>query len=341
MTPDQWQRLPDACDGANVAGVLREIWGFVEAKQRAGHRVALARLVERTGPGARPVGVLMAVSDDGEWAGSVSGGCVEREVLDRARDLLAAGTGAVTTLVPEEIQMPWEPAPSCTASMRVLVTPAPTGQVSAAISTALAADERLPVATSLREPFGWQVGEDVERWSQVQDAHVEVVEPRPLLLVVGATDLAAALAGLGTAVGRCVVVVDPRPDYATPQRVPEAVEVVRAWPQEWVAAHPLEQRDAALVVTHDARIDDAALRALLPGRAGHVAVLGSRATHGQRLERLADVPGIERLVGPAGLDLGGTSVAEMALSMLAEVVAVGNGRAGGRLRDGSGPVQSP
>lgn len=154
----------------------------------------------------------------------------------------------------------------------------------------------------------------------------------PLLLVIGATDLTAALARLGKVLGRRVVAVDPRPDYATIRRIPDADEVVCAWPEPWLEEHPLTPRDAALVVTHDARIDDSALRALLPGRAGHVAVLGSRTTHAERLERLAGVAGIERLVGPAGLDLGGTTAAEVAMSMLAEVVAVSNGRDGSRLR---------
>lgn len=324
--------------------MLREIWAFVEAKQRSGHRVALARLVQRTGPGARPVGALMAVSSDGDWAGSVSGGCVETEVLVQAREMLDAGGGTMTTVRPEQLQMPWEPGPSCTAALRVLVTPAPAEPVTRAISAALARDERVAVGTSLQEPFGWEVHgmtqDEPEQGLGTQGSHIEVLEPRPVLLVVGATDLAAAVARLAAPLGRRVVVVDPRPDYAMRQRVPDAAEVVCAWPERWVASHPLGPRDAALVVTHEARIDDAALRALLPGPVGHVAVLGSRATHAQRLERLAGLPGLERLAGPAGLDLGGTSVAEAALSMLAEVVAVGNGRSGGRLRDASGPVQS-
>ncbi|WP_198359038.1 MULTISPECIES: XdhC family protein [Streptomyces] len=95
-----------------------------------------------------------------------------------------------------------------------------------------------------------------------------------------------------------------------------------------------------VTLSHDPRIDDRALRAALAGSAGYVAGLGSRATHAGRLRRLSDAPGLDRLTGPAGLDLGGASLAESALSILAELVAVDNGRGGRRLRDGNLPIQA-
>jgi xanthine dehydrogenase accessory factor len=106
----------------------------------------------------------------------------------------------------------------------------------------------------------------------------------------------------------------------------------------YLAEHPPAPQDAVLVVTHDPKIDDWALIAALPGPAGHVAVLGSRATHADRILRLEGTPGLDRLAGPAGLDLGAESTAETALSLLAEIVAVANGRSGARLATTSGPI---
>ncbi|MDQ0786708.1 XdhC family protein [Streptomyces sp. B3I8] len=121
---------------------------------------------------------------------------------------------------------------------------------------------------------------------------------------------------------------------------PGAAGVVRAWPDEWIAHHPLGARDAVVTLSHDPRIDDRALRAALAGPVGYVAALGGRATHAQRLRRLADASELDQLTGPAGLDLGGASLAESALSILAELVAVDNGREGRRLRDGDLPVRA-
>jgi xanthine dehydrogenase accessory factor len=97
---------------------------------------------------------------------------------------------------------------------------------------------------------------------------------------------------------------------------------------------------AVVALSHDPRIDDRAIRAALAGDAGHIAALGSRATHAQRLRRLAGAAGLHRHVGPAGLDLGGASLDETALSILAEIVAVENGRDGRRLPDDHRPIRS-
>lgn len=318
--------------------MLREVWPFVEAACAQGERVVLARLVEREGPGARPVGALMAVSSSGAWTGSISGGCVEGALLELAREVLRTSQSRLTQMSPADDRLPWEPAASCTARLGVLVTDAPPASIRAAIRQALAEDRATSVGTALQPPYAWSVGAPDP--ATRQDVFVETIEPRPVLVVVGATDLAAALATLAAPLGRRVVVVDPRPEFVAVGRLPEGTDVVRAWPGAWVGTAALGERDAALVVSHDARVDDDALRALLPSAVGHVAVLGSRATHAERVRRLASVPGLERLAGPAGLDLGGTSAAETALSMLAEVVAVANGRAGGRLSAGDGPISS-
>jgi xanthine dehydrogenase accessory factor len=234
--------------------------------------------------------------------------------------------------------MPWEEAPACAGALSVLLTPVPPDPVRAAITAALAADESLALRIDLRAPYGWSTATTVEALTGGDAYFVEELRPRARLVLVGATDLAAAVAGLAVSLHR-VVVVDPRAEHARPAMFPAGTPVVRAWPDEWLTAHPPGPRDAVLVLTHDPRIDDRAIRAALGGAAGHVAVLGSRATHARRLARLADVAGLDRLAGPAGLDLGGTSLAETALSMLAEVVAVANRRAGGRLRHLCDPIR--
>ncbi|WKU05445.1 XdhC family protein [Micromonospora sp. HUAS LYJ1] len=318
--------------------MLREVWPFVDAHRRAGRPVALARLVARDGPGARPLGSTMAVAADGTWRGSVSGGCVEAVVVEAARAVLAGAAAHVLPVTPGEFLLPWEEAPACSATMQVLVLPAPPPPVHDAITVALRWDRPVAVGVGLQPPYRWSVAPTRAQLPDSHSTYVEELPRRRRLVLVGATDLAGVVATLAESLDLAVSVVDPRPLHVGSGALPASVRLVRAWPGEWLTRHPPGPGDAVVTVSHDPRIDDQAIRAALAGGAGHVAALGSRATHTQRLRRLAGTPGLDRLAGPAGLDLGGTSLAEAALSILAEVVAAGNGRAGGRLRDSRLPI---
>ncbi|TYK44110.1 XdhC family protein [Actinomadura decatromicini] len=187
-------------------------------------------------------------------------------------------------------------------------------------------------------PHRWSIGPDPGDADPL--TFTEFVRPRRRLVLVGATDLAAALAGFAGTLHRETVIVDPRKRHLSSGAFPSDAALVRAWPGEWLDTHPLDPCDALVTVSHDQRIDDDALRTALAGKAGYVAALGSRATHAERLERLSGAMGLERLIGPVGLDLGGVTSTETALSILAELVAVDNGRQGGRLRRGRQPIHA-
>ncbi|OLR91870.1 XdhC family protein [Actinokineospora bangkokensis] len=322
--------------------MLGEVWPFVQVKHDAGQQVVLARLVDRDGPGARPLGATMAIAGDGTWRGSVSGGCVEGIVLDAARTVLDGGAPQVATVSPTAHLMPWEGTPACAGELTVLLTRAPDDPVRAAITAALAEDRPLAVRVELEPPYSWSVTTAAE-WPPPGDggpAFVEELRPRSTLVLFGATDLAATVARMTEPLHRRVVILDPRPGHVLSGAFPTTCEVVRTWPDEWIAGNPLRHQDAVVTLTHDPRIDDRAIRAALGSEAGHVAALGSRATHAQRLRRLAGTPGLHRLSGPAGLDLGAASLAETALSILAEVVAVGHSRSGRRLREVGTPIRA-
>ncbi|MDR7275358.1 XdhC family protein [Catenuloplanes atrovinosus] len=313
--------------------MLIEVWPFVVRARQAGQPVVLARLVDRDGPGSRPLGATMAVAGDGSWCGSVSGGCVEGIVLDAARAVLDGGAPRLVSVSPGEHLMPWEAAPACGGTLRVLIVPVPPSPVFEEITEALAADRPITVGVSPEAPWAWSAGPAAAGFT-------EELRPGPRLIVAGATDLGAALAALGRTVGRRVEIVDPRPSHARAGMFPGASRVTRAWPDEWLAAHPPSPADAVVAITHDPRIDDRVLRVALPGPAGYVGALGSRATQKQRLDRLHGTPGLDRLSGPAGLDLGATSIAETALSILAEIVAAGHARAGGPISASALPIQA-
>jgi xanthine dehydrogenase accessory factor len=165
---------------------------------------------------------------------------------------------------------------------------------------------------------------------------VDVTAPEPRLVIFGAVDYSAALCRLARAAGWRPFVCDPRSQFATQKRFPEAERVVAAWPEEAFAElGGIDRATYVAVLTHDPKLDDAALTIALRSEAPYVGAMGSRRAQARRRERLLaaglEEKLIERVSAPIGLDLGGMTAEETALSIMAEVVAVRNDREGGRL----------
>jgi xanthine dehydrogenase accessory factor len=172
---------------------------------------------------------------------------------------------------------------------------------------------------------------------------VDVTAPAPRLVIFGAVDYAAALSRLARAAGWRPYVCDPRSQFATAARFPEAEEVIAAWPDDAFARiGGIDRATYIAVLTHDPKLDDAALSLALRSEAAYVGAMGSRRAQEQRRERLL-AAGIEeelldRVAAPIGLDLGALTPEETALSIMAEVVAVRHGRSGGRLSSAAGRI---
>ena len=164
----------------------------------------------------------------------------------------------------------------------------------------------------------------------------------PELVIFGAQDFTRALTRVAKILGYRVSVVDPRAAFATAERFPEADTVTVAWPAEFLAGKPLDERSAVAVLSHDPRIAMPALVGSLRSRASYVGAMGSRKTHAKRIERLREAglrdDEIARIASPIGLDIGARTPEETAISILAEIVALRTGRAGARLVEGAGPI---
>jgi len=152
---------------------------------------------------------------------------------------------------------------------------------------------------------------------------VQTLSPPPRLLVVGAVHIAQALIPMARVAGFDVQLIDPRAAFATPGRFP-GIEIINRWPQDVMDELPLTSRTAVVTLSHDAKIDEPALTAALHSDAFYIGALGSRKNHAKRLERLAtlgfDKSTLTRIAGPVGLPLGGRSPAEIAVSILAQII---------------------
>jgi xanthine dehydrogenase accessory factor len=193
-------------------------------------------------------------------------------------------------------------------------------------------------AAQLADELMW-----AERSERRGDLFVDVTFPPPRLIVFGAVDFAAALCKLAKAAGWRPFVVDPRARFAQPARFPDAEQVVAAWPEE--AFHQLggiDRATAIAVLTHDPKLDDAALVLALRSDAGYIGAMGSRRAQAKRRERLLakgiEEADLERVSAPIGLDLGSLTAEETALSIMGEIVAMRHGRTGGRLAHAQGRI---
>jgi xanthine dehydrogenase accessory factor len=349
---------------------MKEVLPDIERWRARGDRVALATVIATRRSAPRPVGSKLAISDRGELAGSVSGGCVENEVYGEAREILEGRRPQLLSYGISDDEAFAVGLP-CGGEIDVFVEALPE-ELLDRLRRVIERDERAVLFTVVEgEPLGAallvtedgdRMGEGPheldERFEEVlrggrnvlldldsgAKVFAEVYGPPPRLLVFGAVDTAEALCRAAKTIGWRTIVADARGAFATPERIPSADEVVVAWPDEALARVQPDHQTAVVVLTHDERFDVPALKGALETDAFYVGALGSRRNQAKRRERLlADgVPEeqLERISGPSGLDIGADTPAETALSILGEILAVRAGRAGGRLKESKGRIHA-
>jgi xanthine dehydrogenase accessory factor len=317
---------------------VRDVLDAIERWRADGKAVVLATVVATRRSAPRPLGSKLAVSESGELAGSVSGGCVESDVATQANDVLADGRPRLVSygIADEDA---WEVGLPCGGEIDVFLE-----RVEGELPDPEVAQVTFTVVDGERAGERWiSTNGEVTRTGmhEIEGERVfaEVLGPPPRLLVFGAVDLAEELCRAAKGLGWRTIVTDARARFATRERIPSAGELVVAWPEEALERFRPDDRTAVVVLTHEERWDVPAIAGALASNAFYVGAIGSRRTQDTRRESLVEegVPAeqLERLNGPAGLDVGAASPAETALSILAEILAVRAGREGGRLRGSS------
>jgi len=298
----------------------------------------------------------MAVTGDGGISGSVSGGCVESAVVEAARQTIATG-------VPQRLKFgiaddtAWGVGLACGGSIEVFVERLPS-ELFPALRDALRAERPAAVATVVagtsdrlgKKAAAFDDGRiagdagpaaaDAARGGLVDGASrriesggeeifVDVLAPSSKLIIVGGVHIAVSLVTLAKAVGYRTILVDPREAFGNAGRFPHADQILNAWPDRGLEEAVVHAGTAIAVLTHDPKLDDPAIVAALRSRAFYVGALGSQRTQEKRRRRLLEAGATEaelaRLHGPIGLPLGGRSPEEIAMAIMAEVVAVRHG----------------
>jgi xanthine dehydrogenase accessory factor len=303
---------------------------------RAGKGAALATVIETWGSAPRRVGSQLAISNDGEIMGSVSGGCVEGAVVVEALEALDDGRCRILEFGVSDDQA-FAVGLTCGGRIRVMVEPLGGGQGIATsllddLISARAARQAVAVVTDTdgwsREILGYSADPDrfdADR-SGFDAAHptrfIAVHNPPLRLAVIGAVHIAQPLLVMARAAGYDATLIDPREAFANEGRFP-GTRLVHDWPDAALAAHGLDLRTAVVTLTHDPKLDDPALQAALDSPVFYIGALGSTRTHAKRVARLKEAgfheERIARIDAPIGLDIGAKSPAEIAIAVLAQI----------------------
>ncbi len=345
---------------------MQEVLSELEAWRERGDRIALATVIDVQRSAPRPPGAKMAVNDRGEIAGSVSGGCVEGAVAEIADGILRGDPPQLVHFGIADSDA-WDVGLPCGGEIDVWIEAYDPGQfeeiarVGGRAAEVTVLEGAAPGAKLLVLADGARTGslgspeldDEAARiagellWAETSERRdglfIDVVGPAPRLIVFGAVDIAASLCSVARTCGWRPYVIDPRARFATPERFPDALEVIAAWPEEAVARlGGIDPATSIVVLTHDPKLDDAALQLALQSPARFIGAMGSRRAQAKRRERLVELgfgdSEIERISAPVGLDLGAIAREETSLSIMAEVVATRHGRDGGRLAERKGRI---
>ena len=354
----------------------REVLDFLAATRAAGKRAALATVVRVRGSAYRHEGAKLAVAEDGTTAGNVSGGCLEQDVREVALQVIRTGEPQRKSYCSSADEIAaWDLGVGCEGQVDVFVElaePRPgerallderrafvacgvipgkgerPGKVQQLIVTAERAEGDLGsrdlntrVASKARELL--ETRESGIHEIGGQSVFFDVLVPPPQLVVLGAGDDARPLVRFAADVGFRVVVVDHRPGYLTVDRFPAAAALIQSAGDELGASLPLDAECYAIVMNHNFADDQAYVRALLTTSVAYVGMLGPR----QRTERIlrnlaAEGPMDEaRVYGPVGLDIGTDGAEQVALAVIAEILAVRSGRRARSLRERRAAIHAP
>jgi len=306
---------------------MKDVLDTLEGWNAEGLRFATATVVkiERSAP--LGPGAVLAVSEKGEVAGSVTGGCVEPAVYEEAQEVLAGGPPRLVSygIADEEA---FEVGLPCGGTVHIFLG---MGRRDLIDELAAAVKDERPVALAT-EITGSEIG--TQRLVEL-DGHFEAAiegdtfflpfAPRPEMYVFGAVDHAAAIGRMGKFLGYRVTICDARARFATRERFPDVDEVVVQWPDEFLRGTPVDERTAICVLTHDHKFDVPLLKVALETPAGYIGAMGAKRTTESRNERLraegVTDEQLARIHAPIGLRIGSRTPEEVAVAVAAEIVA--------------------
>jgi xanthine dehydrogenase accessory factor len=313
-----------------------DIFASIVSWQRDGHKVALATVLSTWGSAPRAVGAFLAVNENGEFFGSVSGGCVEAAVVTECQQAMEISQPLILEYGVTDDEA-FEVGLACGGTIMILVEPfSPADRIPEECLGALRGRKHSVLARDLSKQAafgeGWRYWLPTESATGIrnhgflgsdEEVFGSVFVPDLRVFIVGGVHIAQALSGMLKLLDMTPIIVDPRPAWGNADRFPE-IDIVSQWPDEAFADLGLDSGTAVVTLTHDSKFDDPALMAALRSDAFYVGALGGRKTNEKRVDRFRsaglDQASIDRLHSPVGLNIGAKDPAEIAISIAAQIV---------------------
>lgn len=320
----------------------------IDSWRQAGDKVAIATVVSAYGSAPRPVGARLAVNEHGAMAGSVSGGCVENDVILHATEVLESGEPRLVEYGISD-ELAWSVGLSCGGNIEVWIEPiARQSELDEAFRRQAEGDSVAHV--TWLDGSGKHLVVADHQWSSTgivdwdgNKVFVELFPQKRRLIIFGAVHVAQSLSKYAQDIGYEVIIVDRRMALATKDRFPNIEKMLTVWPEDAYKQLDVRDTDAIAILTHDPKFDEPAISGALATDAFYIGAVGSRKTNAGRRERLLEAglneEQLGRLHGPIGLNIGGRSPEEMAISIIAEIIATQYGRDGGALKAASGSIR--
>ena len=293
---------------------------------KAGHSVAIATVAQTWGSAPRPVGSWLAIRDDGQVAGSVSGGCVEDDLISRVQtDILTRSTPEMVVYGVSQEEAARFGLP-CGGNLRLLVEPKPELMILEQLLSSISSQQITRRSVNLLNGKSTLSSGNQNDDFILTDTEMRTTYgPRWRLIIIGAGQLSLYTADFALAADFEVIVIDPREEYIEGINRDD-VRFMRGMPDDVLLELNVDSHTAVVALTHDPKLDDMALMEALKSPAFYVGALGSRKNTLKRKERLLDFDvnqeQVEKLHGPVGLHIGALTPPEIAVSILAEVIAV-------------------
>ena len=289
-------------------------------------RIALATVISTWGSSPRPVGGQMAIDENGEIIGSVSGGCIEGAVISEGIDSIKDGKSRIKDYGISN-DMAWEVGLACGGELKVLIQPLNL-EDEIVYSIVDSIKKRKTVKLKIDCSNGDRIidntiSNQISHFDKLNNEFIHIIDPKPRLFIVGAVHIAQALVSLANVADYEIILIDPRDHFATKDRFPNC-KIINEWPDEALSKFHLDSSSHLVTLTHDPKIDDLALIFCMKKNFGYIGSLGSKKTHNKRCERLLEKGfgeiELSKIHAPIGLDIKAKTPAEIATSILAEII---------------------